>query len=102
MTIEPAPDGWVIEYRNRYYHVNQKWLDEQYRHQVKPYGNNPAFNLLEHGFQNGADADEIGRLFTDYQRHRKQARGRANTSAPDTPFQEFIRGRRNENANRNR
>lgn len=97
MTVEPAPDGWFIHYQNRYYHVNQKWLDDQYRHQVKPYGNNPAFNLLEHAFNNGADADEISQRFTDYQRVRKQAQP-ARGKPEDTPFREFIRrerGRKN-------
>lgn len=91
MTVSEAPDGWFIEYSNRYYHVNEQWLAEMYRHQVKPYGNNPAYNRLLAAFKQGADADTIGPLFKDFIENRQKP---AKNKPDPTPFQEFIRGQR--------
>ena len=98
MTIEPAPDGWYIEYQSRYYHLNERWLEEMYRHQVKPYGNSPTFNLLKHAFHNGADADTIAARFDDYINNKKANRSeRGRDRQPETPFHEFIRRERGRN-----
>ena len=94
MIVEPAPDGWFIERDHRYYHLNQAWLDDMFRHQVKPYGNNPAYNRLVHAFQSGADADEIAVRFTDFYDNRSRpGRGQAQVSE----FQQFVRGHRGRN-----
>lgn len=92
MTVEPAPDGWFINRDGRYYHVNQQWLDEMYRHQVKPYtDNSPQFNRLQYAFTTGTTPGEFGELFVDFIDNR--TRPSAEPADP-TPFQQFIRGQR--------
>lgn len=93
MNVEPAPDGWFIERDGRYYHVNESWLNEMFRHQVKPYGNNPAFNRLLVAFRNGADADEVAERFVDFYDNRTANRP-AKSKGEDSEFQQFIKERR--------
>jgi len=91
MTIEPATDGWLVERNNRYIHLTEQWLEEMFRHQVKPYGNNPAYNQLVHAFRTSTDPDVIAeRLEAFYGNRQKPARG----GRPQTPIQEFARRRR--------
>lgn len=95
MTIEPASDGWFIDRNGRYYHVNQAWLDDMFRHQVKPYGNNPAFNQLNYAFSQGVSAVEFGRLFEDFIDHRGPSEPPADAAppvaaTPEAAFREFI------------
>jgi len=90
--------GWLVERNNRYIHLTEEWLAEMYRHQVKPYGNNPAYNRLVHAFRTSSDPNVIAeRLEAFYGNRQKPARGgRSNAS----PIQEFAKRRRNERANR--
>jgi hypothetical protein len=92
-------NGWMIHYNNRFYHVDQVWLDEMYRHQVKPYGNSPTFNNLAHAFANGADFDEIADRFLAFMGNRttpqKESRSRGRSRAPE--FSQFIKERHAQN-----
>ena len=96
--ITEAPDGWFIERNGRYYHLNQKWLDEMHRHQVKPYGNNPDYNRLAYIFANSSDPDEVLQAFEDFYDNRKARQGRKNRSAEPSEFQQFIQSRREQRA----
>ena len=98
--ITRAADGWFIEHNHRYYHVNQKWLDEMYRHQVKPYGNNPEFNQLQHAFNEDADADEISERFKAFMGKRGSYKKPRERGGPPSEFQEFIKTQRGRRANR--
>jgi len=89
--------GWLVERNNRYIHLNEEWLAEMFRHQVKPYGNNPAYNRLVHAFRNSSDPDEIAaRLEAFYGNRQRSARNKPELS----PVHEFAKRRRNERANR--
>ena len=96
--ITEAPDGWFIERNNRYYHLNQKWLDEMHRHQVKPYGNNSQFNRLAYVFANSTDADEVFKAFEDFYDNRKSYQGRGKGRGQQSEFQQFIKSRREQRA----
>ena len=96
--IEAMSDGWAIKHNNRFYHVNETWLAEMYRHQVQPYGNNPAYNRLYAAFQTSDDADEILAKFKDFIENRQKP-GRRGVGR-SSEFQEFIRQQRGRRANR--
>lgn len=99
MHIERAADGWLVERANRYYHVNESWLEDMYRHQVKPYGNNPGYNRLLVAFRRGENADTILSAFRDFMDQRgaakvRQKRSKAGGPEAVDPFQQFIKERR--------
>jgi hypothetical protein len=92
MRVDPASDGWYVEYNGRYYHLTRQWCDEWARHQLRG-TNNPAFNrLLAHWDR--LTADDVMGLFPqviDGPRAEKPAR----TSDP-SDFQTWVaeRGKR--------
>lgn len=92
--ITEAPDGWFIERNGRYYHLNETWLEEMHRHQVKPYGNNPAFNRLRYIFANSTDPDEVARAFVDFYDNRQRPGKR---KGQQSEFQQFIKEQRASN-----
>lgn len=98
--ITEASDGWFIERNGRYYHLNQKWLDEMYRHQVKPYGNNPDYNRLVYIFANSSDPEEVLGAFEDFYTNRKARQGDKGKPSQPSEFQQFIKARRERGRNR--
>ena len=45
MITRDSDGGWMIHFNNRFYHVNESWCDDMWRHQFKR-GNSPGFNRL--------------------------------------------------------
>ncbi len=84
--------GWLVERNNRYIHLTEEWLAEMDRHQVKPYGNNPSFNLLVRAFRTSTDPDEIGERLEAFYGNRQKP---VSKEKPDVaPIREFARRQR--------
>ena len=69
MTVEAisrdVDGGWMIRFNNRFYHVNETWCDEMWRHQFKR-GNSPGFNRLRFLVTKGStDSQAVADAFTD-------------------------------------
>ena len=92
MMIEQTSDGWLIEYRSRFYHLNRQWLNDMYRHQVKPYGNNPQFNLLRFAFSK-LDKNAIEETFENFIKTIGGNKVSVNTPDP-TPLHQFMKEQR--------
>ena len=93
MIIESDLDGgWLVERDGRYIHLTEQWLNEMYRHQVKPYGNNPAYNRLVHTFRTSTDPDEIAERLEAFYGNRQKPAKKGNPDA--SPIQAFARRQR--------
>ena len=75
--IEQAPDGYNIHHNNRFYHLTEQWLEDMWRHQVKPRRATvdgrtiPAdaekeWNLLYYAFKSGDTPERILDLFQQF------------------------------------
>jgi len=75
--IQSAPDGYYIQHNNRFIHLNEKWLTDMDRHQVKPRrakvdgrvvlgDNERAFNKLRHAVQTNKPKETILGLFVEF------------------------------------
>jgi hypothetical protein len=91
--IEQAPDGWFIAHDGRYYHLNQTWLAEMGRHQVKTGRKNEGkYNTLVWTFNT---SDNPQAVFAAWKAFYFSQGGYQAPGRPDpTPFQEFIKGQR--------
>ncbi len=93
MMIESDLDGgWLIERNGRYIHLTEDWLTEMERHQVKPYGNNPAFNRLVATFRTSSDPVLIGERLEAFYGNLTSPAAQRRSDA--TPLHEFARRRR--------